>query len=70
MKQKNAVIGALVITSLFGLAMGSVGLNAITNPNGTTASNGTTVQVILTTPASAQSSITVPSTLRVRHSGE
>ena len=72
MKQKNATIGALVITLLFSLAMGAVGLNAISNPNGTTVSNGTTVQIILATPASrasAQNSITIPSTVRARHSG-
>ena len=72
MKQKNATIGALVITLLFSLAMGAVGLNAISNPNGTAISNGTNVQIILATPASvasAQNSITIPSAVRVRHSG-
>ena len=33
MKQKSAVIGALVITLIFCLAMGAVGVNAITNQN-------------------------------------
>ena len=33
MKQKSAVLGALVITLLFCLAMGAVGTNAILNQN-------------------------------------
>jgi hypothetical protein len=73
MKQKNAVIGALVISLLFSLAMGAVGLNAISNLNGTIASNGTTgsntVQIILATPASEQSYITIPPTVSARSSG-
>jgi hypothetical protein len=61
-KQKNAFIGALVITLGMSLAMGAVGLNAITNTNGATASSGTTVQVSQATSASSQSSISIPST--------
>ncbi len=60
MKQKNVIIGALLITLLFGVAMGAIGFNAISNRNGTQASNGsagsTTVQIILATPASPRSS--------------
>jgi len=63
-KQKNAIIGALVITATMSLAMGAVGLNAITNANGTTASNGTTVQISQANAASSQSTISIPSTTR------
>ena len=72
MKKKNATFGALLITLLFSLAMGAVGLNAIYNPNGTPVSNGTTVQVILATQASGastQNPITIPASIRERDSG-
>ena len=75
MKQKNAIVGALVNTMTISLAMGAVGLNAITNTTGTTASSSTTVQVSQTTSTSAQSSISIPSTTtgsfstRHNHSG-
>ena len=63
-KQKNAIIGALVITATMSLAMVAVGLNAITNANGTIASNGTTVQISQANAASSQSTISIPSTTR------
>jgi hypothetical protein len=63
MKQKNAIIGVLVFTLLFSLAMGAVGLNAVSNVSGRIAGNGTnsstTVQVILATPASVQNSSSI-----------
>jgi hypothetical protein len=70
-KQKNAIIGALVITMTMSLAMGVVGLNAIKNTNGTVPSNGTNIQVSLGASNNLQSSIVIPSTTtrRDRSSG-
>jgi len=72
MKKKNAALGAFLITLLFSLGMGAVGLNAISNPNGAPVSNGTSVQIILAAPvsgANAQNSIIVPRTFRSDDSG-
>ncbi len=72
MKKKNAIIGALVITLLFGLAMGAMGLNAIANPNGVAVNNPSssiTVRIILSTPATGGSSTTIQSAAPFRASG-
>ncbi len=67
MKQKNIIIGAFLITLLFGLAMSAIGFNAIASANaslaGSRTGSATTAQVIQSNSQSL-SSIQVPPTLR------
>jgi hypothetical protein len=70
MKKKSAIIGAMIITLVFSLSMGIIGVSAFTNTNGVAVSNSpSTVSASITTGSTgtSQSSQTTGGNTRTRH---